>query len=37
MDDDDIEMGFEMTKGHYVTFEKDELAIFVRPRLGPSR
>ena len=25
VDDDDIEMGFEMTNGRYVTFEKDEL------------
>jgi DNA end-binding protein Ku len=25
VDDDDIEMGFEISKGHYVTFDKDEL------------
>jgi DNA end-binding protein Ku len=25
VDDDDIEMGFEVSKGHYVTFEPDEL------------
>ena len=37
VDADDIEMGFELGKGKYVTFDTDELADLRPPRAGPSR
>ena len=36
VDNDDIEMGFEVRKGRYVTFDKDELDE-LRPAVDPKR